>query len=144
MFFLRDFQDTVNSFHNKLRQTREEITDIRSSDYSWSLKEIIGHLVDSVSNNHQRFVRLQDNDLQSFPSYDGDRWVKIQNYNDISWNTLINLWYSYNCLLLENVDPRSLSNAWKIEKDTFTLKWLVNDYFRHLKWHVNHFTEKIS
>ena len=24
----------------------------------WSIKEIVGHLIDSATNNHQRFVRL--------------------------------------------------------------------------------------
>ncbi|MFW9994356.1 MAG: amino acid racemase [Candidatus Odinarchaeota archaeon] len=147
MFDLNDFQGTINSFYEKLKQTREEITDIKPDNGSWSLKEIIGHLVDSASNNHQRFLRLHDNDLQNFPSYDGERWVKIQKYNDISWTTLIDLWYSYNCLLIkvvENMDTRSLSNAWIIENDTFTLEWLVKDYFRHLKWHEDRFTERLE
>jgi hypothetical protein len=26
----------------------------------WSLKEILGHLVDSAANNHQRIVRMQE------------------------------------------------------------------------------------
>ena len=33
----------------------------------WSLKEILGHLVDSAANNHQRMVRMQErSDIGAF------------------------------------------------------------------------------
>ena len=36
----------------------------------WVKKEIIGHLIDSASNNHQRFVRAQFEDPFVGPGYD--------------------------------------------------------------------------
>jgi hypothetical protein len=36
----------------------------------WSRKEILGHLIDSASNNHQRFVRAQLQDELRWPGYD--------------------------------------------------------------------------
>src|SRR5229473_1548246 len=41
----------------------------------WSRKEILGHLIDSAANNHQRFVRLQHEEMLVYPSYRGDEWV---------------------------------------------------------------------
>jgi hypothetical protein len=36
----------------------------------WSKKEILGHLIDSAGNNHQRFVRAQLQGELRFPGYE--------------------------------------------------------------------------
>ena len=41
----------------------------------WSKKEILGHLIDSAANNHQRFVRAQGTPRLEFPSYEQEFWV---------------------------------------------------------------------
>ena len=46
----------------------------------WSRKEIIGHLIDSASNNHDRFVRAQFTDDLVCDSYDQDAWVRAQRH----------------------------------------------------------------
>jgi hypothetical protein len=47
----------VCDFANKHRQLTEEITTVKLDESKWTLKEIIGHLIDSASNNHQRITR---------------------------------------------------------------------------------------
>ena len=37
-----------------------------------TIRQILGHLVDSASNNHQRIVRLQYNQELEFPDYQQD------------------------------------------------------------------------
>src|SRR5258707_259160 len=46
----------------------------------WSRKEILGHLIDSAANNHQRFVRLQIEAILTLPSYRQPDWVRVQHY----------------------------------------------------------------
>lgn len=36
----------------------------------WSRKQVLGHLIDSASNNHPRFVRSILQDSLDFPGYD--------------------------------------------------------------------------
>src|SRR5262249_17231536 len=38
----------------------------------WSRKEVVGHLIDSASNNHQRFVRGAQDRGGQYPGYDQD------------------------------------------------------------------------
>ena len=59
----------------------------RPSEDAWSVKEITGHLIDSASNNHQRFVRLQLLEKLTFPDYGQDNihWNRKQNYQDRKW-----------------------------------------------------------
>jgi hypothetical protein len=84
-------KNTVIDFYAKSCTIKDEIASIKLSDDKWSLKEIIGHLVDSASNNHQRFVRLQIESNLKFPSYHYS-WIDIEKYNLMNYNDLINLW----------------------------------------------------
>jgi len=66
----------------------------------WSKKQILGHLIDSAANNHQRFVRAQLAASYEGPSYEQEQWVAAQNYATESWPDLVNLWLLYNRHLL--------------------------------------------
>lgn len=62
----------------------------------WSPREIIGHLIDSASNNHQRFVRGQLQEDLVFPGYAQEDWVRIGAYAHAPWEDLLTLWRSFN------------------------------------------------
>jgi len=78
----QEFTDLVDGFYSLLEQTPPELVEKKKNPTSWSLKEIVGHLVDSASNNHQRFVRLQLGNLKVFPAYDNEGWIAVQRYNE--------------------------------------------------------------
>lgn len=140
-----EFKELIDNFHKELLQTRDEVTNIRLSDDKWALKEIIGHLIDSASNNHQRFVRLQLGDLLGFPAYEAEAWIKAQKYIDMDWNVLVALWYNYNLLLLNiigSIDPAAYKNVWVKGEDAIYLEQLVKEYFEHLELHTDHFKKR--
>src|SRR5919204_3614460 len=96
---------------DKLRQIGDANASLRPAPGKWSKKEILGHLVDSAANNHQRFVRLQLMSRIDLPGYDGDEWVRIQRYQDRPWGELIELWRNYNiqlASLIRTVDTVAL------------------------------------
>lgn len=147
MFDILRLKEMVDSLNDLLLQTSENLTDIKLSEDRWTLKEIIGHLIDSASNNHQRFVRLQFGDLLDFPAYDGEEWIRCQKYSDMKWNDIITLWYSYNCILLgviENINPDLLQNVWIQDEDAYSLDYLVNDYYHHMELHIEHFKRRVK
>src|SRR6476660_9710877 len=72
----------------------------RPAPERWSKKEVVGHLIDSASNNHQRFVRGQLAGGQDFPRYEQEGWVRVQGYQSARWADLIDLWRAYNTHLL--------------------------------------------
>ncbi len=79
-----------------LRSIDSTLADAKPGPNRWSKKEILGHLIDSASNNHQRFVRAQQVAELSFPDYQQETWVQIQNYSEASWEELIEFWRLYN------------------------------------------------
>jgi len=94
--FLEDFRRTVDGATDRLLAFSDEEAARRPAPDKWSRKEIIGHLIDSASNNHGRFVRAQMHDHLSFAGYDQDAWVRIQRYQDRPWADLVRLWQAYN------------------------------------------------
>ena len=107
---------------------------------TWSRKEVLGHLIDSALNNHQRFVRASLTGELTFPSYDGDAWVAAQAYRDRPWLALINLWAHLNGHLAHVVAriPRErLGAPCRIGAgEAVSLEFIVRDYLKHLRHHL--------
>ncbi|MEW5815096.1 MAG: hypothetical protein AB1798_06830, partial [Spirochaetota bacterium] len=95
-----EYENLIEGFFRRLKETPESQSSVRLSNEKWTLNEMIGHLIDSASNNHQRFVRLQLEEKLEFPKYEAESWKGVQKINDFSWNVLIELWKHYNALLL--------------------------------------------
>jgi hypothetical protein len=140
---------TVGAFYEAHRGLDNDISTRRPADGGWSPKEIIGHLIDSASNNHQRFVRLQIQDRLSFPDYgsDNEKWVTIEHYNEMRFDDLLSLWKQYNGLLeniIRSVDPSKLQNYWETGEKRPSLMFLMSDYLRHLKEHAASFNKTLE
>jgi transposase-like protein len=145
-----NIEQRVDSALDSWRELSEEVLTFRCSEGAWSIKEIIGHLIDSASNNHQRFVRLQLEQRLIFPDYGQDNihWVKIQKYQDRNWQELLGLWRFYNIQLahmIRSVDSSCLGHAWVLdEKTIMTLFDLMIDYRRHLKDHLDQINDTLN
>jgi hypothetical protein len=117
----------------------------------WSPKQIIGHLIDSASNNHQRFVRAQFTDDLIFPGYEQVEWVSVQDYQAASWPELVAFWRLFNLHIARVMDAIPEETRFKLRarhnldelaskavpKDQpVTLEYFMNDYVGHLKHHL--------
>jgi hypothetical protein len=94
--YAEDLRHTVLRVSARLLTVREDEAARRPGPGKWSAKEIIGHLVDSASNNHQRFVRAALQDELVFDGYEQASWVEAQRYQDAPWNNLVLLWREFN------------------------------------------------
>jgi hypothetical protein len=141
-----------NKLEEKMNQTYPKIVeriyallegcpdpDKKEDETGWSVKEIVGHLVDSVSNNHQRLSRYEANGHLQFPGYDQILFVQRAHYHSFDFKALLALWLNYNKLLLHLIDhipPAELSSTVAIgERAAITLEQLVKEYFAHLEMH---------
>ena len=106
----------------------------------WSRKEVIGHLIDSASNNHQRFVRAVLQTSLDFPGYDQDGSVRVQAIQSADWSILVGLWVAYNRYLahvIAHLPASKLDTACRIgQGETVTLGFLATDYLSHLVHHL--------
>lgn len=106
----------------------------------WSRKQVLGHLIDSASNNHQRFVRALLQDELRWPNYDQAGCVRVQYFQDASWNNLVKLWTSFNSLLahvLSHVPEAKRKTQCVIgDGSAMTLEELAEDYLVHMRHHL--------
>jgi hypothetical protein len=137
---IEDFKRAVNESYERLAGFSEAHSAEPISPGKWSRRELIGHLIDSASNNHQRFVRAQIYGGVTFPDYDQNEWVEGQGYGDESWADLVMLWKGYNLHLLHIISRMSgdvLDTLCSIgNNEPVTLRSLVEDYFGHVKHHL--------
>jgi len=132
---------TVWATAKSLREIDPATAARRPAPGKWSPKEIVGHLIDSAANNHQRFVRAQEAPDQSFPGYAQDHWVAAQDYQGSDWKALVDLWEAYNFHLshvIRAIPREKLETMLRVgDGEPVTLGWLIGDYLRHLNHHVD-------
>ena len=146
-----ELRETVESAATRLHRVSPSRAARQPTPGKWSPAEIIGHLVDSASNNHGRFVRAQMQDDLVFPGYLQDRWVMAQRYAESDWPALVELWRLFNWHIAHVIAvapehqltrPRPRHNLDEIAFHTVprdrpaTLEYFMRDYIDHLRHHL--------
>jgi hypothetical protein len=121
-----------------LTEISEENMSAKPLPTKWSKKEIIGHLIDSATNNHQRFVRGQ---FETIPEirYDQNKWNEYSFHQQIDSKQIILFWAIYNKQLIEiinRIPTENLKRQIKVGENLLTLEFLIADYVEHLEHHL--------
>ena len=142
--------DIIESWELKLTNLPIETITLKRNNQNRTIKQILGHLIDSASNNHQRMIRLQYNNNLTFPDYrqDNDLWIALQDFQTEDWNNLIQLWKYFNLHMVQvikSVDQSKLDNYWyDFEGTKVTLKEMIEGYLWHINLHLNEIQELID
>jgi hypothetical protein len=106
----------------------------------WTRKQILGHLLDSAANNRQRFVRASAEGTYRGPKYAQEAWVAAHGYAEQSWSLLLSWWEAEHEILMAVVDripeERLRTQCVVGEDEPVTLKFLIEDYVVHQRWHL--------
>ena len=109
---------------------------------TWSNKQELGHLLDSVTNNRVRFIRAALDGHYEGPTYDGPGWVELGGYAEMRWVDLVDIWKALNLMLagtLARIPPERLTAPCRIAgAELVTLEFLVEDYIMHMRHHLDH------
>jgi hypothetical protein len=122
-----------------------QISAIESSERilagGWSRKQVLGHLIDSASNNHQRFVRAVLQPSLEFPGYDQEGNVRVQAPQEADWPLLVSLWVAYNRYLahvIARLPASKLDTVCRIGSGKqATLGFIATDYLTHMVHHLS-------
>jgi hypothetical protein len=131
----------------------EEVRSGRRNSQNRTIKQIIGHMADSASNNTHRIIHLQYQPSPLvFPDYanfgNNDKWIAIQNYQAENWNELVQFWKYSNIHIvhvINNVNPEKLENEWitALNKKV-SLRDMIIYYLVHFKLHISEIVELIK
>ena len=143
----------VSEWELRLLSLPEEVIGNRRNIQNRTIKQIVGHMVDSASNNTHRIIHLQYNSSPLiYPDYanlgNNDRWIAIQNYQNENWENLVQLWKCSNLHIahvIDNVNPEKLNNEWiSALQQRVSLKAMILDYLSHFKLHLNEIEDLIN
>ncbi len=135
----KDLRAVVTKAAEQLRRVGEGDAAQPPAPGEWSYKQILGHLIDSASNNHQRFVRAQRDESHDFPGYDQNDWVRLQGYQSREWLQLVTLWEALNLHLadiIERIPADKLATGCTIGGRPWTLREIAADYVGHMQMHL--------
>ena len=134
----------VGTVPAKLRAIPEEIFSQKNSPDKWSYKEIMGHLIDSATNNHHRFIRAQ---FEENPKilYQQEKWNAHGYYQQLSREHVLSFWALYNQHIIEVIShtptPFLERTCLMDDGQLYSIAWLFDDYVRHMEHHFRQIPE---
>ena len=140
----------IEEWEPKLMALPDDVITERINRQHRTIKQIVGHMVDSASNNTHRIIHLQYQISPcDYPNYathgNNDRWIAIQNYQQENWKNLVQLWKYSNLHIvhvIHNVDSSKLDNQWHYDETRLiSLREGIVDYLRHFKLHLDEIIE---
>src|SRR4051812_37516960 len=136
----RKFRADLDEVHRSLLSLPESLADVPWREGGWTRKQIVGHLLDSAANNRQRFVRASTGGSYFGPNYGQDEWVAAHGYAEQTWLTLLAWWETEHEILISVVyripEDRLETQCILDESAPVTLRFLIEDYVEHQRWHV--------
>jgi hypothetical protein len=140
----QQFQARLSAAEARLSAVSEDAASQPFREGGWMRKELLGHLLDSAANNHQRFVRAALDGHWIGPGYAQEAWVQLHGYYEMAWAELLASWRERNATLsriVSRIDESTLDAPCKIgDHDTVTLRFVIEDYLRHMDHHIDQIT----
>jgi phage gpG-like protein len=144
---IKQLKKTIHESEAKFELISEAQWSEKPSASKWSKKEILGHLIDSASNNLRRFIvtQYQQNDRIV---YHQDEWVAYQDYQGMNTKDIVVLWKALNLQIarvVERIPSEKLQNtcnAGKNDVQLYSIQFFFEDYLPHLDHHLNQIFEK--
>jgi hypothetical protein len=132
----------INEEFLHLQKIGERDAGTKPAPGKWSQKEELGHLIDSATNNHVRFVRASAEPNFRGLGYEQDVWVSTHAYHEMPWADLLDFWKRYHLFLARLVRrlPESVMGRQCVvgESQPVTLRFLIEDYILHMQHHLDH------
>ena len=141
----RELSALIDKWEPVLRGLSPESISMNRNSQKRSIRQIVGHMHDSASNNTHRIVHLhyQESPI-AYPDYanlgNNDRWIAIQNYQDEDWGNLVSLWsatHRHIAHLILQTKLEKLDASWiSALGEQVSLLEMITDFPRHFKLHI--------
>ena len=148
-----DLSTLISAWEVKLFELPEQTVTVRKNRQNRSIRQILGHMVDSATNNTHRVIHMHyQKSPVNYPDYanlgNNDLWISIQNYQEEDWGELVRLWAAVNrhmIHLIGLIDASKLNQYWMSAlNERVTLREMIADYPRHFRLHLNEISALIN
>jgi uncharacterized damage-inducible protein DinB len=148
-----ELRNLIELWETRLSALPADTVSRRKNDQGRTIRQIVGHMVDSATNNTHRIIHMHyQKSPIAYPDYanlgNNDRWIAIQNYQEEDWEELVKLWAAVNrhvVHLVQQTDEAKLDQIWiSALREKVTLREMIADYPRHFKLHINEISALIN
>lgn len=150
MSLVGEAKDVILALVDEALLNFKNITDedwnAKPNSTKWSRKELLGHLIDSASNNLRRLIVGQYEQGTKIV-YDQDKWVAYQKYQQLDFEYVKDLWKLMNyqvANVIENIPQNKLDHTCDTgigKAEVHSLVYFIEDYIVHLKYHIKQITD---
>jgi hypothetical protein len=144
----QSFRSDIDAVHTALLTLPAQLADTPWREGGWTRKQIVGHMLDSATNNRQRVVRASIHGSFTGPDYAQSAWVDAHGYAELPWATLLHWWKVEHEILaaaVDHVPEERLDAICTIGENTpVTLRFVIEDYFRHQRWHLQQLQAQVA
>ena len=144
--------DAIKAFGEQLYTTNvffksipEDKIDYRYAEGKWSIKEIIGHLIDNERVMSYRALAISRNEKQSLPGFEQDDYVRESNYSKRDYSELVEELKRVresNLLMFKNFSEEILDRRGVANNSEVTVRAILFIIAGHELHHINIIKER--
>ena len=136
----KDFVAGCEAIRHSLLAVPEDVATLPWREGGWTRRQVLGHMIDSAANNHQRFVRASLDGSYVGPFYAQEGWVAAHGYDEMSWAALLRWWETYHEILktvVDRIPEEKLEAECRVgDNEPVSLRFLIEDYIAHQQHHL--------
>ena len=144
-----NFLDLLGLQTHETREFFEKLTEERANyryaPDKWSIKEVLGHVMDSERVFAYRALCIARGEQQSLPGFDQDQYARVANYDSIPITKLLQHYTALRVstfLLLEQLPADSWSRMGVSNQKPISVRALAYIIAGHERHHMNVITER--
>jgi hypothetical protein len=138
---LANFGEGYNRLESALGSFPRQMWDFKPSPESWSIREIIAHIVDSEANGYIRIRKCIAEPGAPVMAYDGDRWAEALQYKEQAVDQALDVFKviresTYRLLQAQPEEIWTNTVSHPDYDEPLTLVDLLGIYERHVPAHI--------
>lgn len=138
-------KDQMHETYTLINSLTAKQAGYRYADGKWTVKEVIGHLIDSERIFAYRGLCFARNETKALPGYDQDEYVEEGNFKDRSTQSLGDEYFSLRnatIVLFASFSENTLSKKGTANNATFSVRSLAYIIAGHERHHLNVLRDK--
>ncbi len=129
----------LQRFNDICKNIPEGNTLFKYEEGKWSIKELVGHCIDTERVMAYRLLRISRADFTELPGFDENEYIQHSTYDKRTWDGIIsefNALRNSNLLLINNLTEEQLKLIGTANKLPISVKALVFIIAGHLEHHL--------
>ena len=144
--------DIISLMETQLENTIIFLKNIPKEKYNysydkgkWTLKEVLGHIIDNEIIFSYRALRIARNDKTPLPGYEQDDYVKFADFKNLKFGDLINQFYHLreaNIFMFKSFDEETFLRTGTANNSVLSVRAIAYIIVGHIIHHTNILKER--